>query len=180
MPDFSFTGTVSGLNHAGICTRLRRRHQPWLMRWGFLVAVFAYFVVLIVLMFAAALMGLRAQEWVTYVPFGLFVFAILALLRWRRSHVWDSVRNAPVRQAPQRFDLTPEGLRIQAQFLDSLLKWPAILDVIDDPEGLLLLTGQMEYIAIPAQAFDSPETLQEAKAACKDWIAAARRTDTQS
>ncbi|MBT52954.1 MAG: hypothetical protein CMF72_06085 [Mameliella sp.] len=174
MADLSFTGTVSGLNHARICGRLRKRHQPWLMRWGVLVCLGVYIALLILLVLIANLTGMRLPSWSSYLPLAVFFAVLIGLVRWRRRHVWDSIRDAPIRSAPQQFDLTPEGLHIRGDLIESLIRWPAVLDVIEDPEGLLLLTGQMEYIVIPTPAFADPDALRAAKAACEDWIKAAR------
>ncbi|WP_323771352.1 YcxB family protein [Antarctobacter sp.] len=174
MADLSFTGTVSGLNHARICGRLRKRHQPWLMRWGVLACLGIYIVLMFLLVLVANLTALRLPDWSSYLPLLVLFAALVWLSLWRRRHVWDSVRDAPVRRAPQQFDLTPEGLHIRGDLIDSLIRWPAVLDVIEDPEGLLLLTGQMEYIAIPIEAFADPDAMRAAKAACEDWIKAAR------
>ncbi|MBY6115842.1 YcxB family protein [Mameliella alba] len=169
----TFAGTIRDLNHAKICARLRRRHQPWLMRWGLLVAVVVYFTALFGLLTVANATSARLPGWSSYLPFAAFVAALIALMIWRRRHVWDSVRDAPVRQAVQHYDLSEDGLRVTGELSETLIRWPGVLEVIEDPEGLLFLTGQMEYIAIPKSAFLETD-MQTARAQCLEWIEAAK------
>ncbi len=169
-----FTGTIRNLKHAAICARLRRRHQPWLMRWGVLAALIVYVAVLLGLVTLANATDMRLPEWSSYLPFAALMVALIGLLIWRRRHVWESVRDAPVRQAPQQYHLSAEGLRITGELSESLLRWPAVLDVIEDPEGLLFLTGQMEYIVIPAAAFADDAEMRVARDDCLRWMAAHR------
>ncbi|KHQ51933.1 YcxB family protein [Mameliella alba] len=170
-----FTGTVRDLKHAAICARLRRRHQPWLMRWGVLAALVVYVAVLLGLVILANATDMRLPEWSSYLPFAALMAALIGLFTWRRRHVWESVRNAPVRQAPLHYQLSAEGLRITGEVSESLLRWPAVLEVIEDPEGLLFLTGQMEYIVIPTAAFADAAQMHAARDNCLRWISAAHR-----
>lgn len=169
----TFTGTIRDLNHARICRRLRLMHQPWLMRRGVLMAAVGYLVLLLALVTVANVTDARLPEWSSYLPLVVFLAVLVTLLVWRRRHVWETVRNAPLRQTDQQFDLTDAGLRVTSDLSESLIRWPAVLDVIVDPEGLLFLTGQMEYFVIPTAAFLETD-IQTARDQCLRWIEAAR------
>jgi hypothetical protein len=173
-PAFELTGSMTHLNHARICAHLRRRNQPWLMRQGLFLAVGVFFLAQALVLVGAVLVDTPPPDWLTYVFFALFFAALLTLFRWRSRHAWRGVRETPARRGATTYSLTPEGLTVTHPLGHTLLRWPAIVDLVDDPQGLMLLTGPMEYIAIPNAAFADTTERAAVLAQAGKWIAQAR------
>jgi len=91
-----------------------------------------------------------------------------------RRRIWRTVSDSPLRQGPIRMTADDEGVTVETPFSRQTVLWPAILDVIPGPDGLLLLIGGMECLSVPARAFADKTAKAEALAFLKSRAAAAR------
>ncbi|SMX49584.1 YcxB family protein [Maliponia aquimaris] len=174
MTGYTLEGSLRGLNHGRICGRLRRRHQPWLMRWGVLLAALGLVLCQVAIPALDLLAGIRLPRAASYLPFALFLGCVILLTRWRQRHAMTAVRDAPVRRTAMTYHLAPEGVTVTGELSHAQMKWPAFLDVVDDPEGVLLLTGPMEYLVLPPESFRDAAHRAEVLRQAKGWLEAAR------
>lgn len=174
MTGYTLEGTLRGLNHGRICGRLRQRHQPWLMRWGVLLAALGLVLFQLAIPALDLLAGLRLPRSASFVPFAVFLVCVILLTRWRQRHAIAALRDTPVRLRAMTYHLGPEGVTVTGDLSRAEMKWPAFLDVVDDPEGVLLLTGPMEYLALPPEAFRDAAHRAEVVRQARAWLEQAR------
>jgi hypothetical protein len=172
-----FSGSIAALNHARVCANLRRRNQPWLMRRGLFVLIGVFILSHALALIYSAQTQRLLPDWVAYVQFILFFGALFAFQRWRQRHVQTAVRDTPARSGVTTYDLSPKGVTVTHPLGHSFLRWPAILCAVDDPQGLLLLTGPLEYIVIPTSAFADAGHRHEVLEQANRWISGSRDLD---
>lgn len=173
-PPIHLTGSIAALNHTRLCAELRRQGQPWLVRRGVFVLAGLLLVAQILI---GAYNGARPSplpDWVSYAAFGVFFVGLYGLLQWRNRIVRSGVGTAPSLGDETSYKLTAEGLTLTHPLGHTLLRWPAILDVVDLADAVLFRTGPLEYIAIPHMAFSNGEDRAETIAQARHWIAEAK------
>lgn len=172
------TGRIDRTDHARLTRVLSRRMLPWGLRYGAilvsLVAIALIYATGVVGPILAVAYGLVLPDWL---PLGLLIIwtgAMVALSRARRARVWSSLAKNPNRDGDKTFALTHQGLRMKGATGYSFTTWTGFVDVIDDPQGIVILTGPLEYIILPQFAFDGPDHKLSVLKQIAQWIAAAR------
>jgi hypothetical protein len=79
-----------------------------------------------------------------------------------RKLAWRAVSEGALRKGPTRMTANEDGVKIENAAYTATIRWAAILDAIQGPDGLLLLVGRFEAFSIPASAFDDKVAEAEA------------------
>lgn len=177
MKKFILTGSIADTDHARIVDLLTRRMLPRALRLGPLVlgalalgAVWSWPLVDATL----AARGLVLPAWLPLALVLVMLGVLVAMARVRQARVWTGLARNPNRAGDKTFALTPDGLRMKGATGYSFTTWAGFVDVVDDPQGLLVLTGPLEYVVLPQAAFADAAEKTAVKAQIADWIAAAR------
>lgn len=178
MKKFILTGRIADTDHARISKALLRRMLPWGLRAAPLILAFVVLIVIYALpMFEpllAADYGLILPSWTPMALLGAMIVGLILLIRARRKRIWASMTDTPLRRGDRTFALSPDGLRMKGATGYSFTTWTGFVDVVDDPQGLLVLTGPLDYVVLPQAAFADAAEKAAVKAQIADWIAAAR------
>lgn len=174
MTKFVLTGEVSGMDHQRITTGLTRRWVPWRLRQGPIAVMLAYLVVVYIAPVAVPEFWASLPLWTPAAGLAVLIGVLIVMFRARQRAVWTALDRAPIRQGVKTFALTPDGLRIKGATGYSFTTWTGFVDVIDDPQGVLVLTGPMDYIVLPQAMFDTPEQKKTVVKQIAQWIAGAR------
>lgn len=98
----------------------------------------------------------------------------VGLLFYRGRLSWRAMREAPLRQGISTIVLGDEGVDIRSTGTRTFIEWFVLVDVVEGRDGLLLLTGDMEALPVPAHAIPEGMTQDALKAHIAARIEAAR------
>jgi hypothetical protein len=160
------TFSLAAFDHRRACAQLTRRLLPAWPRVSptlALLTILALFILTRMLPPAALVFPI----WLPLLLLAMTFAFYRMCLSMRRHRVWSAVQQAPLRQGTQSVRHSERGLRFSGPGWTLDLDGSAIHDVIETPEGLLILLGDMDYQPIPASAFTDP--------AAQSAFAAARR-----
>ncbi len=166
------TADLSQYNHKAACRRIASKMLPYHRHiiWGALALfILAYFV--------TAYLNVRydtdAYNVIAFIAF----LALAAVLVWallRRRRIWQTTQEAPSRQGKTSLILDSEGMQVKNPGMHLSYKWTHIVDVIDGPDGLLVLTSGTEFLPIPGHAVPEGTDIDKIKTQIKVWIASAK------
>lgn len=129
-----------------IQARLVRRADPVWFRAVLLIAPLAAYALGVSITISATDGDFRlAYLW----PFLLPILVFLALTIVRRRRLQKMMRMAPIRLGEGRILLDETGFSAPGARIIGGLSWDMVVDVVEDPVGLLLLISPIEYIPLP-------------------------------
>ncbi|MDN5785891.1 YcxB family protein [Pseudorhodobacter sp.] len=164
---------LAGFNHKATCLMLTKRALPqgfnkW--RLGFYGS----------LLFAAAALPVAMSRGYDiaspiYMFFVISITALMLCLAFKRqARLWKTVSTSPFRSGPTTLTLSDAGLTIANAASTTTIYWSHIVDVIKGKNGILILAGALDYFAIPANAFQSPEEQDAVLKTLRDRIMSAK------
>lgn len=171
MEDMTVTARMDGVDLKAAYRLVAKRHFSLWHRHGIGI-ICGVFLIFLVSLIVAHRLGHRMPGWVFYVLGAVFFAGIIALGRANQRRVWTALK--PGGEDRHRFTLGEEGLRVSCDAGHSFTHWHAFSEVIDTPVGLLLLTGPLQPVVIPASAFATPAEREALRSRAADLIARAR------
>ncbi len=163
----------SNFHHGRVCYYLIKRLIPsyFTLRWVLFLAVFFGYPLVLVLK-STFKMDFLAGFDLMLLLVGIIGMIVLFVYRLRR--VTAAVQNAAFRQGETSIVLDEISMKITHPGLHQTIFWSHAEDVIDGADGLLVLSGPMDYHPIPRSSLPEAITQDELKEKIKRWIEQAK------
>jgi len=87
-----------------------------------------------------------------------------------RARIYQAKRNAAIRNGGTTITLDEEGMHVEHTGARQVYSWTHAKDVIDGPDGLLVLLHSMQYEPIPSHDLPQGMEKNQMKAQIKEWI----------
>ena len=157
--------TISGTMGLFEGTNLQRDLRNHLYgRAPFALGTILAFVAMVVggvLVGGPAIRLLVQEDWAVFAALLAFLATIFALvIGFQRLDRWQMRRLMAARGLhdanPVAFTISNEGLRMESEFSDTILKWPAVSEIVPLPLYWMIIVGRNGYL-IPRRSFSNSE-----------------------
>lgn len=92
-----------------------------------------------------------------------------------RTRIYQAKRAAAIRNGETTITLDDEGMHVEHSGVRQVHFWTHVMDVIDGPDGLLVLMHSMEYQPIPSHDLPQGMEKNQLKAQINEWISKSRQ-----
>ena len=173
MTNRRLTTELSNYNFRAADTRLCNNLLPSrrLIRWGAILLLVTGYGLTIFLNRRFNTDAYNAFAFLSLVGFVVLLLGSAFLLRKR---IYGAKRDAAIRNGETTISLDDEGMHVEHSGTRQVNFWSHVTDVIDGPDGLLVLVNLWEYHPIPSHSFPHGVDKNQLKAQIKEWIAKAR------
>ena len=173
MTKIQLTADLSKYDFQQADCRIFDKVSPWLkhFRCAVFVLVTGGLVLAIYLFWRSATNIADAFAIILCIWFGLS-YLLSVLMRLRIS---EERQDAAIRDGDNTITFDDEGMRIENSGMRLVYFWHHVKDVIDGPDGLLVLITSLKYQPIPARDLPQGMEQDELKARIKDWISKSRQ-----
>ena len=165
MTDRSVTQAEFNQTNAGAV--VLRQSMPPLLRKGVAVG-------LVAAAGASLVMSILPNPWYGVSALMLALGATLVLITRRRAWIQDAIRVSPIRQGRFRLEWDAVGIRSIGEGQETMWRWSHIDQVLSAQGALIVVSGKLDYMVVPASVFESEADRAATQAEFLDYIAAAR------
>jgi hypothetical protein len=168
----AFTFRPTAAEHSRVLMLMLRRKRGYWVSIG----------VLILIIMALAVIPARQGRSVTEVAstvlpyllvFGAIFLALPLVQRWQLGRFY---RQTPTWQEEQTHEFSEDGLRMRNPLSNTLMRWDALVDVLETKEFFLFFISRSMAYFLPKRAITTPDQLRELRGLLETQLSRAGRT----
>lgn len=153
MPEFAYRGSVEHVDHEKNCAILRKQMFSPIIRHGYFIAGAGFFGTFAASKLMAQHIGIYMPAWILYSLLFVFAFGFFYVSSHQSKRMWETMKANPTRKGEVSYQASPEGLTYRSNFSHGHIQWGGFIRVVDTPDSVLLLIGELEYLPLPSEFF---------------------------